>query len=61
MNDSRLRIYEQLEISIADMEKVNSRLVEENTADKARIKRSDIYLNFFFFCCENICRSLSPA
>jgi len=38
VNDSRLRIYEQLEISIADMEKVNSRLVEENTADKARIK-----------------------
>lgn len=39
VNDSRLRIYEQLEISIQDLERNNQRLVQENLSDKKHIKR----------------------
>ena len=39
VNDSRLRIYEQLEISITELEKNNIRLNEESISDKSRIKR----------------------
>ena len=38
-NDSRLDIYEQLEISMNDLEIENRRLVVENTNDKKLIKR----------------------
>lgn len=38
MNDSRLRIYEQLEVSIQDLERANHRLALENAADKKHIK-----------------------
>ena len=39
VNDSRLRIYEQLEVSIQDLEKSNQRLAAEGAADKRKIKR----------------------
>ncbi|KAJ8880781.1 hypothetical protein PR048_017252 [Dryococelus australis] len=39
VNDSRLRIYEQLEVSIQDLERGNQRLVLENSSDKKHIKR----------------------
>ncbi len=39
VNDSRLKIYEQLEISISELEITNQKLVEENLADKVKIKR----------------------
>ncbi|CAH1990204.1 unnamed protein product, partial [Acanthoscelides obtectus] len=38
VNDSRLRIYEQLEVSIQDLERANHRLVLENAAEKKHIK-----------------------
>ncbi|XP_076182804.1 cerebellar degeneration-related protein 2-like isoform X2 [Ptiloglossa arizonensis] len=38
VNDSRLKIYEQLEVSIQDLERANHRLVVENTSDKKLIK-----------------------
>lgn len=38
VSDSRLRIYEQLEISIQDLERANHRLMVENTASKKHIK-----------------------
>ncbi|XP_015110251.1 cerebellar degeneration-related protein 2 isoform X2 [Diachasma alloeum] len=38
VNDSRLKVYEQLEVSIQDLERANHRLVVENTADKKLIK-----------------------
>lgn len=38
VNDSRLKIYEQLEVSIQDLERANHRLVIENTSDKKLIK-----------------------
>ena len=42
INDSRVKIYEQLEVSIIDLEATNKQLVEESKADKNRIKRLDI-------------------
>ena len=39
VNDSRVKIYEQLEESIADLETKNKKLEEEKANDKARIKR----------------------
>jgi len=39
VNDSRLRIYEQLEISIQDLERNNQKLVLETANDKKHIKR----------------------
>ncbi|XP_055709144.1 cerebellar degeneration-related protein 2-like isoform X2 [Phlebotomus papatasi] len=38
VNDSRLRMYENIEISISDLERANHRLVLENSADKKHIK-----------------------
>lgn len=38
VNDSRLRIYEQLEVSIQDLERANHRLAVENATDKKQIK-----------------------
>lgn len=39
VNNSRLRIYEQLEVSIQELERNNQRLAVENAADKKQIKR----------------------
>ncbi|XP_076265217.1 cerebellar degeneration-related protein 2-like isoform X1 [Rhynchophorus ferrugineus] len=38
VNDSRLRIYEQLEVSIQDLERTNHRLQFENSTEKKHIK-----------------------
>ncbi|KAK5645572.1 hypothetical protein RI129_006872 [Pyrocoelia pectoralis] len=38
VNDSRLRIYEQLEVSIQDLERANHRLALENSSDKKQLK-----------------------
>ncbi|XP_061712033.1 cerebellar degeneration-related protein 2 isoform X1 [Cydia pomonella] len=38
VNDSRLRIYEQLEVSIQDLERANHRLAVDHAADKKHIK-----------------------
>lgn len=38
MNESRLRIYEQLEVSIQDLERTNHRLLLENSGNKKQIK-----------------------
>jgi len=61
VNDSRLRIYEQLEISIADMEKANSRLVEESVSDKARIKCLTMSSSQLEQRCEELQRAVEEA
>lgn len=38
VNDSRLRIYEQLEVSVSELEKTNQKLLGESSSDKKRIK-----------------------
>ena len=55
VNDSRLKIYEQLEVSIQDLERANHRLVIENTSDKKLIKRYDNVLLFSMFAFVYIC------
>ena len=39
VNDSRLRVYEQLEVSIQELEVTNQRLQDEAAGDKKRIRR----------------------
>ena len=39
VNDSRLRIYEQLEVSIQDLERANHLLVNDNTNDKKVMRK----------------------
>ena len=38
MNESRMKIYEQLELSMIDLEKGNTRLKEEAHVDKERVR-----------------------
>ena len=38
MNDSRLKVYEGLEVSMVELERVNRRLSEEGNSDKQRIR-----------------------
>lgn len=49
VNNTRLKVYEQLEVSVQDLERANHHLVIENTSDKKLIKR---YLDgiFLFLC-----------
>lgn len=66
VNDSRVKIYEQLEVSIAELETTNKKLIEENMTDKVKIRRyvfliaseTPIWMRivnlFFFSLCENI-------
>lgn len=39
VNNTRLKVYEQLEVSVQDLERANHHLVIENTSDKKLIKR----------------------
>lgn len=39
VNDSRVKIYEQLEVSISELEATNKKLIDENSVDKGKIKR----------------------
>ena len=39
MSDSRMKVYEQLEVTVNNLEETNTRLVEEAAVDKDRIKR----------------------
>jgi len=38
VNNTRLKVYEQLEVSVQDLERANHHLVSENTSDKKLIK-----------------------
>ena len=39
VSDSRVKVYEQLEENISELEAVNKKLVEEGKEDKGKIKR----------------------
>ena len=49
VNDSRLKIYEQLEVSISELEVANKKLSDENNADKAMIKMWVLLFQSIFF------------
>ncbi|XP_076674740.1 cerebellar degeneration-related protein 2-like isoform X2 [Andrena cerasifolii] len=52
VNDSRLKIYEQLEVSIQDLERANHRLVIENTSDKKLMKSQCVTIECLEARCE---------
>ncbi|XP_049823127.1 cerebellar degeneration-related protein 2-like isoform X3 [Aethina tumida] len=54
VNDSRLRIYEQLEVSIQDLERANHRLALENSADKKHIKSLNATVESLEAKCEDL-------
>ena len=39
MNESRMKVYEQLEVSMVDIERHNQRLCEDTLLDKEKIRR----------------------
>nr|CAD7423909.1 unnamed protein product [Timema monikensis] len=54
VNDSRLRIYEQLEVSIQDLERANQRLALENSTDKKHIKNLCVNIDTLESKCEEL-------
>merc|ERR1719189_3169402 len=61
INDSRVKIYEQLEVSIADLESTNKHLVEESKLDKQKIKSLCANINRLDARCEDLQRCLDEA
>ncbi|CAB3383416.1 Hypothetical predicted protein [Cloeon dipterum] len=61
VNNSRLRIYEQLEVSIQELERNNQRLHVENAADKKQIKSLCHSLDSMETRCEELSRQLEEA
>lgn len=58
VNDSRLRIYEQLEVSIQDLERANQRLTLDNSSDKKHIKNLCSQIESLEARCEELQKSL---
>ncbi|CAG9821922.1 unnamed protein product [Phaedon cochleariae] len=54
VNDSRLRIYEQLEVSIQDLERANHRLVLDNSAEKKHVKSLNATVEALEAKCEEL-------
>ncbi|XP_032667799.1 cerebellar degeneration-related protein 2 isoform X2 [Odontomachus brunneus] len=54
VNNSRLKIYEQLEVSVQDLERANHRLVIENTSDKKLIKSQCMTIESLEVKCEEL-------
>ncbi|KAK9730272.1 hypothetical protein QE152_g15335 [Popillia japonica] len=58
VNDSRLRIYEQLEVNIQDLERANHRLAVDNSADKKHIKSLTANIEALELKCEHLQSSI---
>ncbi|XP_043464560.1 cerebellar degeneration-related protein 2 isoform X2 [Leptopilina heterotoma] len=54
VNDSRLKIYEQLEVSIQDLERANHLLVVDNANDKKLLKTQSMTIENLEIRCEDI-------
>ncbi|XP_067013317.1 synaptonemal complex protein 1 isoform X2 [Anabrus simplex] len=61
VNDSRLRIYEQLEVSIQELERTNQRLALDNGADKKHIKSLCMSIETLEARCEELQRALDEV
>lgn len=59
VNDSRLRIYEQLEVSIQDLERNNQRLLFEHSTDKKTIKTQLATIESLENRCDELQQSLN--
>lgn len=60
-NDNRIRIYEQLEVSIQELERANQRLALDNATDKKQIKSLCAYRDTLEARCEELQKSLDEA
>ena len=61
MNESRLKIYEQLELSMVDLERNNLRMTEEGILDKERIKTLSSTVQTLELKCEELQRCLDDV
>ncbi|XP_065364190.1 uncharacterized protein centrocortin isoform X2 [Calliphora vicina] len=61
VNDSRLKVYEQLEVGIQDLERANHRLLVENTADKKHIKTLGHNIETLEARCEELTKQLDEC
>lgn len=59
MNDSRLRIYEQLEVSIQDLERDKHRLAVEYAADKKKFKSASQNVECLETKCDDMSRQIN--
>ncbi|KAL0272453.1 UNVERIFIED_CONTAM: hypothetical protein PYX00_005413 [Menopon gallinae] len=60
-NDDRIRIYEQLEVSIQDLERANQRLALDSSTDKKQIKSLCAYRDSLEERCEELQKALDEA
>ncbi|XP_017762362.1 PREDICTED: cerebellar degeneration-related protein 2-like isoform X2 [Eufriesea mexicana] len=61
VNDSRLKVYEQLEVSIQDLERANHRLIIENSSDKKLIKSQCLTIENLEARCEDLQKKIDEA
>ena len=61
MNDSRLKVYEQLEVSMVELESTNKRLCEEGLGDKERIRDLGDTVRSLEIKCEELQRLLDEV
>ena len=61
MNDSRLKVYEQLEVSMVELECTNKRLGEEGLGDKERIRDLGDTVRSLEIKCEELQRLLDEV
>ncbi|XP_036149322.1 cerebellar degeneration-related protein 2 [Monomorium pharaonis] len=54
VNNTRLKVYEQLEVSVQDLERANHHLVIENTSDKKLIKSQSVTIENLEIRCEEL-------
>lgn len=54
VNNTRLKVYEQLEVSVQDLERANHHLVIENTSDKKLIKSQSVTIENLEVRCEEL-------
>uniref|UniRef100_A0A1B0G5R8 Cerebellar degeneration-related protein 2-like n=1 Tax=Glossina morsitans morsitans TaxID=37546 RepID=A0A1B0G5R8_GLOMM len=61
VNDSRLKVYEQLEVGIQELERANHRLLVENTSDKKHIKTLSNNIETLEGRCEELTKQLEEV
>ncbi|XP_026847479.1 cerebellar degeneration-related protein 2-like isoform X2 [Drosophila persimilis] len=61
VNDSRLKVYEQLEVGIQDLERANQRLIIEKNSDKKQIKTISSNTEILESRCEELSQLLNES
>ena len=61
MNESRMKVYEQLEVSMVDIERHNQRLCEDTVLDKEKIRSLSATVQTLEQQCEDLQRCLDEV